>query len=120
MLNRSDLDTIKSNLLLDSVPSCTSLGFVVSEVNEYHKIRSVESTIESAMIIVTELLTDELFEIGDFVEHGFSAWSMTTQEAIRKIEDKLISSNANVPLDNTFWLVITEKGKRAAEKLQAL
>jgi len=82
-----------------------------------------EDSIQTSLDVIRTLLEDRLAEVGDAVlaEGGksvvFRPWSMSTDEALRRIEREWRRLPNGPNLGDVCWFRLTDRGRRRAEDI---
>lgn len=109
---------VLENGLIDWVP----LERIHWYVNNEHKNQPSEAVQAKVVDLITELVTDGLFVLGDTTGEGgtFVPWDLPLADALNRIRNIYID---NFDDPNTWgwavWLDLTDKGRPAAERINA-
>jgi hypothetical protein len=67
-----------------------------------------------ALEVIDELVRGDFMRAGDVTSDGFTEWSMTAAEAIRRIVSEWLALNRSPELGELCWLSNTRKGDQRA------
>jgi hypothetical protein len=109
---------ILNELLLRGQDDWIQACELVSVILESMKGPPEQSLQAQTLAVLTEVLEEDLFEIGFVTEQGFKPWGTGTVDAIRRVQSEWKALGRDPGLGDLFWLNLRPKGETLARQVR--
>jgi hypothetical protein len=112
-------DWVRQNVLIEGLQDSVSLGEVHQGFLNYAGVgSSVQEVQKQTLVLVRELVSDGLADLGTPNRGRFDTWNLPLDDAMARIEDAYVTHfDDRWGWVTSAWLKLTDKGEKLALEL---